>query len=243
MKYVAAGFSLRRAAKASIICGQVMNGRDDFSSQVKDVLAKRVGYRCSNPACRKPTSGPQTNPTKAINIGVAAHLTAASPGGPRYDSTLSPEARSAESNGLWLCQNCAKLIDSDVTRYPIEVLRAWKTVAEHQALIELEKKGSVDESPIVRFQRLDTRMPELLAEMRADLAKNPFSREFVLLNKGWIYYGRGHELVYFYEDHAELDNKIQIMQNVGAIKDIAFNRVKRFIFTEPFVDYLSVIKE
>ncbi|MFA5111629.1 MAG: hypothetical protein WC443_09500 [Desulfobaccales bacterium] len=221
----------------------MMNGRDDFSSQVKDVLAKRVGYRCSNPACRKPTSGPQTNPAKAINLGVAAHLTAASPGGPRYDTTLSPEARSAESNGLWLCQNCAKLIDSDVTRYPLEVLRAWKTVAEHQALIELEKRGSNDESPIVRFQRLETLMPELLAEMRADLTKYPLSREFVLLKKSWVYLGVGHELRYFYEDHNQLDNKVQIMQNVEAIKDIAFNKVKRFIFTEAFVDYLSMFNQ
>jgi hypothetical protein len=218
-----------------------MNGRDDFSSQVKDLLAKRVGYRCSNPDCRKSTSGPQVDPAKSINIGVAAHLTAASQGGPRYDPTLTPEDRKSESNGVWLCQNCAKLIDSDVTRYPLEVLRGWKTVAEHQALIELERRGFNDESSIIRFQRLETLMPELLAEMKADIAKNPLSREFVLLKKGWAYWGRGHELAYFYEDHAELDNKIQIMENVGAIEDIAFNEVKRFIFTEPFIEYLSML--
>jgi hypothetical protein len=137
-----------------------------------------------------------------------------------------------------LCQNCAKLVDSDVTRYPLEVLLAWKKVAGHQALIELERRGSNDEFPTARFQRLGTLMPKLLAEMRADLANNPLSREFVLLKKGWSYWPLGHELVYFYEDHADLDNKVQIMQNITAIKDIAFNRVKRFIFTEPFVEYL-----
>ncbi len=215
-----------------------MNGRDDFLSQVKDILAKRVGHRCSNPGCRKSTSGPQADPAKAINLGVAAHLTAASPGGPRYDPTLTPDARTDESNGLWLCQNCAKLIDSDVTRYPLEVLKAWKTVAEHQALIKLERRGSNDESSTARFKRLETRMPELLAEMRADLAQNDLSREFVLLKKVWTYFGRGHELVYFYEDHSQLDNKVQIMQNIEAIKDISVNKVRRFIFTEPFVEYL-----
>lgn len=219
-----------------------MNARDDFSSQVKEILAKRVGYRCSNPSCRKSTSGPQLDSAKAINIGVAAHLTAASPGGPRYDATLTPEARSAESNGVWLCQNCAKLIDSDVTRYPIKVLRAWKTVAEHQALIELEKRGSSDEPAGARFLKLEMLVPDLLAEMRADIEKHPLSREFVLLKKSWAYWGRGHELVYYYEDHAELESKIQIMQNMGAIKDIAFNEVKRFIFTEPFIEYLSMVK-
>jgi hypothetical protein len=218
-----------------------MNGRDDFSSQVKDVLAKRVGYRCSNPACRKFTSGPQVDPAKAINIGVAAHLTAASPAGPRYDPSLTPEERRAESNGVWLCQNCAKLIDSDVTRYSLEILRAWKKVAEHQALIELEKIGSNDESSIVKFIKLEMLMPELLAEMRADIVRNPISREFVLLKKSWVYWGRGHELAYFYEDHAELDNKVQIMQNIGAIEDIAFNEVKRFTFTESFIEYLSML--
>ena len=58
--------------------------RDDFKADVKDLLAKRVGMRCSNPNCRRPTSGPQDAPEKALNIGVAAHIAAASKGGPRY---------------------------------------------------------------------------------------------------------------------------------------------------------------
>ena len=55
--------------------------RDDFDKETKETLARRVGYLCSNPSCRKPTSGPQTDPAKAINLGVAAHITAASLGG------------------------------------------------------------------------------------------------------------------------------------------------------------------
>ena len=39
--------------------------RDDFSPSIKDILAKRVGYRCSNPKCQVLTSGPQENPEKA----------------------------------------------------------------------------------------------------------------------------------------------------------------------------------
>src|SRR4051812_16178668 len=48
-------------------------------------FGKAGGFRCSNPACRKPTSGPLEDPAKAINIGVAAHITAAAPDGPRYN--------------------------------------------------------------------------------------------------------------------------------------------------------------
>ena len=63
--------------------------RDDFQTQTKELLAKRVGYRCSNPGCRQPTSGPHDDPNRAISVGVAAHITAASPGGPRHDSNRS----------------------------------------------------------------------------------------------------------------------------------------------------------
>jgi len=111
--------------------------RDDFDAKTKEILARRVGYRCSNPDCGKLTSGPQEDPEKALNIGVAAHITAASEGGPRYDLSLSPEERRSVDNGIWLCQNCAKLIDSDVQRYTPELLREWKRRAEQRARDEI----------------------------------------------------------------------------------------------------------
>jgi len=100
----------------------------DFGESVKRVPAARAGYICSNPECRALTSGPQDNPTKAVNVGVAVHIMAASAGGPRYDVTLSPEQRSAPSNG---CQNCAKLIDND--RFSLELLTRWRADAETEA--------------------------------------------------------------------------------------------------------------
>jgi MYXO-CTERM domain-containing protein len=45
--------------------------RDDFPRPVVETLAKRVGNRCSNPTCRKRTSGPHTDNDKALNVGVA----------------------------------------------------------------------------------------------------------------------------------------------------------------------------
>jgi hypothetical protein len=106
---------------------------DDFSDGVKRALASRVGNLCSNPDCRALTSGPQDDPAKAINIGVAAHITAASQGGPRYDSDLLPEERSGPSNGIWLCQNCAKLVDNDSVRFTVGLLGKWKDNAESHA--------------------------------------------------------------------------------------------------------------
>ena len=102
------------------------NIRDDFTSATKELLANRVGRRCSNPACRKLTCGANTNPEKVTNIGVAAHICAAAQGGPRYDASMTPEERKSFENGIWLCQSCSKLIDTDITRYPKELLQSWK---------------------------------------------------------------------------------------------------------------------
>ena len=116
--------------------------RDDFSQKTKETLARRVGMRCSNPGCRKPTAGPASSPTDCVNIGVAAHITAASPGGPRYNEKCSPEQRCSIENGLWLCQNCAKLIDSDPTRYTKEALIQWKELSEKLAHDEVSVSPS-----------------------------------------------------------------------------------------------------
>lgn len=113
--------------------------RDDFSDRTKLVLAARAGHLCSNPDCRASTAGPQIDPTKAVNIGVAAHITAASAGGPRYRPELSPETRRHAGNGIWLCQKCAKLVDNDIQRYTEEALRRWKQAAEQSALARLGK--------------------------------------------------------------------------------------------------------
>ncbi len=106
--------------------------RDDFLQKIKDEIAKRVGYVCSNPECRASTSGPQVE-EGAVNVGVAAHITAASENGPRYDKEMGPEERASANNGIWLCQTHAKLIDSDVKKYSVEILKNWKEQAEEAA--------------------------------------------------------------------------------------------------------------
>lgn len=110
-----------------------MMPRDAFSKVVKDNLAKRVGYRCSNPDCSTLTTGPHTDTSRHVNLGVASHITAAAFGGPRFDLSISPQQRSSIDNAIWLCQSCAKLIDSDVQKYTIDVLKNWKSQAEDKA--------------------------------------------------------------------------------------------------------------
>src|ERR1700733_14217213 len=116
--------------------------RHEFNPATKDALSKRVGLRCSNPDCRQLTSGPKDDSASAINIGVAAHVHAASPGGPRYDAGMSRAERSAAANGIWLCQSCGKLVDSDRSRFPAELLRNWKNRAEDAARKEIEGRSA-----------------------------------------------------------------------------------------------------
>ena len=115
------------------------NKRDNFSDKTKLLLANRVCGRCSNPDCRKPTLGANTDPTKPTNIGVAAHICAATCGGARYDENMSAKERKSPQNGIWLCQSCAKLIDSDPDRYSKDLLYAWKKLAETTSALELER--------------------------------------------------------------------------------------------------------
>jgi hypothetical protein len=116
--------------------------RDEFSEDVKRTVAARVGACCSSPICRAPTSGPQIDPSKSLNVGVAAHITAASPGGPRYNPTLTPEERKHANNAIWLCQTCGKLVDNDKLRFTEEELRQWKQNAESEALLRIGKTAS-----------------------------------------------------------------------------------------------------
>ena len=108
--------------------------RDDFSAKTIRTLAARVGYHCSNPTCLCSTSGPALDEERSVNIGVGAHITAAAEGGKRYDPGRSPAERSSGANGIWLCQSCSKLIDSDDARYTVAVLHQWKNDAIQRAL-------------------------------------------------------------------------------------------------------------
>jgi len=107
--------------------------RTEFAAAVKELLGRRAGHRCSNPTCRRQTAGPADSATGTVNLGVAAHITAASTGGPRFDDRLTPEERASADNGIWLCQWCAKLVDSDTDRHTVRLLRGWKDVAEETA--------------------------------------------------------------------------------------------------------------
>src|SRR6266567_2156933 len=136
-----------------VVKGSPLSSRDDFPRAEIEGLAKRVAYRCSMPSCRAPTSGPSaTRSARVALVGVAAHITAAAPGGPRYDPGLSHVERGSTHNAIWLCQTHAKLVDDDELRFTAELLRGWRSHAEELAAQEIgiPRPGSPAEVEVSR---------------------------------------------------------------------------------------------
>ena len=215
--------------------------RDEFTIGIKEELAKRVGYLCSNPGCRQPTSGPQSTPSGTVNVGVAAHITAASLGGPRYDDSFTSNARGSSGNGIWLCQTCAKLVDSDQPRYTVEKLREWKSDAEAAAARALEQRRSPvtdSEGVFIEAERL---MPDLIAEMRADVRgdNTRLIREFVPLPNRNVNFGHTKpRFEYFEIEHSNLQLQLDWLEEMGAIIDITPKDSPVYRMTPDFSDWL-----
>ncbi|MGX7006172.1 hypothetical protein [Caballeronia sp. KNU42] len=105
--------------------------RDEFSETAKDLIAKRSGYICAYPGCRRMTVAVSDDRKSGLTMtGVAAHITAAGRGGPRYDANMRHDERSSERNGIWTCQIHGKLIDDNPSKCSVEELHRWK--AQHE---------------------------------------------------------------------------------------------------------------
>jgi len=97
-------------------------------------------------------------------VGVAAHICAASSGGPRFDATMSSDQRSSIENGIWLCSRCATLIDRDVVRFTVEALQAWKR--EHESYVErnIGVAHTREATPTLNGRRITVEAARIAAE-------------------------------------------------------------------------------
>jgi len=120
------------------------NNRDDFRKSTIDTLARRAAFICSNPECRSLTIAPSPqDEDKYIYTGIAAHITAASEGGPRYNLDLTTEERKSIKNGVFLCNNCAEMIDkNNGIDFPASKLEKWKS--EHEVWVHENLNKRID---------------------------------------------------------------------------------------------------
>lgn len=115
--------------------------RDDFLTKTVQRLRDSAGNVCSYPDCYVHTHGAKASGNGALSIGVACHIRAAAPGGPRYDASQTKDERRHIDNGIWMCQTHSKLIDADDSAYTIETLHEWKRIAEARSNAQLNQKS------------------------------------------------------------------------------------------------------
>jgi energy-coupling factor transporter ATP-binding protein EcfA2 len=118
-----------------------MDHRAEFSAATRKIIAERAGYQCSVLNCGRLTVGPGPGQAQVVSTGMAAHIYAASPGGPRGTGGLSAAERSEPENGIWCCYSHGKAIDSDNgNAFSAAVLKAWKRL--HEARKNAEMTGT-----------------------------------------------------------------------------------------------------
>lgn len=125
-----------------------------FPKSLLVTLAQRACYHCSNPDCRRLTSGPHSRKEKSLISGEGAHIFGANAGSARFDSNMSALARSEITNAIWLCVECHTLIDRDPDQYQPSLLFRWKD--EHDSYIASERGSLGDrlrhEEKLKRFE-------------------------------------------------------------------------------------------
>lgn len=124
----------------------------------------------------------------------------------------------------------------------LQYLDKWGDNAKIDAIRNQKQVDFLSTEFSRKYVKLEAMLPDLLTEMRNDLAEHPLGREFVILKKTWSYWAKGNELVYYFEDHPDLSDKLLILQNYGLVRDITYNNVDRYIISEDFAEYLLAKK-
>lgn len=163
------------------------------------VLIARSGNRCAYPKCGIelviPADDPEDRP-KAV--GKVAHIAAASPGGPRYDSAMTEAQRGSADNLIYLCGSHHDAIDSQINQHTREfLLKAKKTHEKTVARAMRQAMGSVTyaqlrlvcqvvvSSPVMSLEPIDIALPlqdkinlNTLSDAVSDRIKDGLSQAF-----------------------------------------------------------------
>src|SRR4051812_7840182 len=113
-----------------------MTREADFRPDTREALASRAGHRCSFPSCGASTIGPSAEAaTKTSSTGMACHIYAASdgPAARRRNPAMSAMELMSINNGIWMCYEHGKLIDTDEATYSPDLLNYWRKLAESKA--------------------------------------------------------------------------------------------------------------
>jgi hypothetical protein len=115
------------------------------------------------------------------------------------------------------------------------VLAVWGYIADKQ---NKEQRGQeAFRAQLARFKDVYRLMPELIQAMWKDLS-NPqtkLAREFFIVSRKIAFDGGGGALIYYTEDHPDLEAKVGILADNGYITDVTHYNVKKHRMSEEFV--------
>jgi len=152
--------------------------------------------------------------------------------------------RQSAMNGIWLCQSCAKLVDSDVSKYTKNKLIEWKRDAEMAAARAIEKRRSPYTDSEGVFLEAERLMPELIAEMREDVRgdDSELIRELVILpSRSVIFNSEKPRFFYVEKEHENLLLKIDWLEEMGLILDITVGNAPIYRMVPEFIGWLRGI--
>jgi len=95
------------------------------TSEVLRSLYLKSGNLCAYPGCERVLINNQ-----GVMTGRICHIKAASPGGKRFDKTMTNEERWAVENLILMCGDHHTVIDSCEKKFPVKKLQSWKETHE-----------------------------------------------------------------------------------------------------------------
>ncbi len=118
--------------------------RDRVPPAQEKVVIARSGNKCAYPQCGlELTIDPRSVGDQPKATGKVAHIAAASPGGPRYDETMTRTQRRSAGNLVYLCGPHHDAIDSQLEYHTREFLLDAKRA--HEEAVERAVRSALGE--------------------------------------------------------------------------------------------------
>jgi hypothetical protein len=120
--------------------------------------------------CGFPSCGIPLVEVSRTTTGEIAHIRAASPNGPRYDSAQSDEDRNGFANLILLYSRHHTVIDAEFRKYSVSVLEKMKRDHEAEGLVEINPAlSSAAQGLIKKYERLSSLTPAETWHTRAQV--------------------------------------------------------------------------
>lgn len=118
--------------------------RDRVPPAQEKVVIARSGNKCAYPGCGADLAiDPKSPGDRPKATGKVAHVAAASPGGPRYDATMTTAERGSAENLIYLCGPHHDAVDTQLEYHTCEFLLEAKRV--HEEAVERAVRNALGE--------------------------------------------------------------------------------------------------